>query len=426
MASEPTPQYDALLAFRSAFISAMARIPTRDNALVSYVRPPLPPLPPPPPPPLPGADITMTPGGLVWPNAPQSTQPEDAPPQELYSDYGAFEQSSFAVTGTATDDRYEQFLAGDISGSTEVNHDQVWQGMQFIAADNDTMVGLFGQPDANGNLGRRIAVKDSQCNPMTWFMPLYWAGAYDERGVRDYSGPIDHKESMETYVHRKVSALAPGCIVAYEGRTFVDTEQWRTRFFMEYCPHRSLESLINEYRRVTNFRDVPVTEYARPDSDQTHTIPNVLIPEPFIWYCFSNLAKAALIMEQGSIQTPVVGWKPIIHRDIKPANIWLQDPPNGRNAQWPLYPEPKLGDFGIAVESGPNDPPANNPRAFRGLGTKGHFAPEQLHWIRRDDFRVSDYPRLSAKTNVWGIGSVIYALVYRCNEIKTPNFDFET
>ncbi|SMQ45537.1 unnamed protein product [Zymoseptoria tritici ST99CH_3D7] len=420
MASEPTPQYDALLAFRSAFISAMARIPTRDNALVAFTRPRPAPAPPPPPPPLPGADLPVVPGGFVWPNPPKPGSLLHEPPQETYP-VGAFQQSHL-ISDTATENRFQNFMAGDLSGSTELDRVQGWQGIQYLAAAGNNMVGLFGQFDANQNMTRRLAVKDLQCGPLEWFMPFNWTGVYDENGVRDYSAQINRTESMETYIHRHLSATGASSIVAFHGRTIIDTSQWRYRFFMEYCPHGSLSDLIGYYLNPRNFPDAAVTEVPHPRNEYaTLTMPNVLIPEPFIWYCFMNLAKSAIIMEQGSIQAPIEGWKEVVHRDLKPGNIWLQDPSTGR-AQWALYPEPKLGDFGFAFETGPNDPPANNPRAFRGAGTPGFLAPEQHEWLRRDDLRVTDFPRMGAKTNVWAIGSVIYALVFRCKQPNTPDY----
>ena len=94
-------------------------------------------------------------------------------------------------------------------------------------------------------------------------------------------------------------------------------------------------------------------------------------------------------------------------RDLKPANIFLgaKDP-----SRYPEYPRPLVGDFGIAFKTPQNDP--NNPRWYNdGAGTVGFKAPEQMRWIRSDNWEPVNEWRLNSKTNVFACGLILWCLV---------------
>lgn len=144
------------------------------------------------------------------------------------------------------------------------------------------------------------------------------------------------------------------------------------------------------------------------------------IPEPFIWYVGRELLLAAKTMatgyrSKGSTTNNEDGedeWVEIIHMDIKPQNILMadHDPDSEREDdgvrvfQWPKI---QVTDFGIAVELRSQ---WQNPQDLTGRGTQGYMAPEQHRQIGRN---LDDYPiqQLSVKTNIWGIGAVLYDLM---------------
>lgn len=71
------------------------------------------------------------------------------------------------------------------------------------------------------------------------------------------------------------------------------------------------------------------------------------------------------------------------------------------------WPKIQITDFGVAVELRPE---WQNPQDITGRGTDGYTAPEQQRQIGRDQV---EYPlqQLSSKTNIWGIGAVLYDLM---------------
>lgn len=155
---------------------------------------------------------------------------------------------------------------------------------------------------------------------------------------------------------------------------------------------------------------------------------NSYIPEPAIWHIFNSLIKAGLAMERvfasENDQHNAQKLAEVVHLDIKPDNIFLGDYPDidpelvrNNSAKYPIDPEPepnnfamyptcKLGDFGLATYRRLAENQRNlDSNTYIGRGTPGFFAPEQkprYHGRR---------PNLNAKTNVWGVGITVMALM---------------
>jgi hypothetical protein len=105
-------------------------------------------------------------------------------------------------------------------------------------------------------------------------------------------------------------------------------------------------------------------------------------------------------MADVSGNTPEVDRMEIVHRDMKPGNVFLRPQhrtDDGGNVIYPEYPEPMLGDWGLAVLTDEND--ALNPRSYQGTGTPGFFAPEQLEWVDFNTVRRVDERRLGEKVS---------------------------
>jgi serine/threonine protein kinase len=100
---------------------------------------------------------------------------------------------------------------------------------------------------------------------------------------------------------------------------------------------------------------------------------------PFVWYVAEAMARAGIAMHHGvairqgeELAAREGSWDDIIHRDLKPSNVFLEFP---LAATYPYYRTPILGDYGLAVKTNENDNYLN-PQFYRGVGTKGFYAPE--------------------------------------------------
>lgn len=75
----------------------------------------------------------------------------------------------------------------------------------------------------------------------------------------------------------------------------------------------------------------------------------------------------------------------------------------------PFYPVAKLGDWGLAVQTGIDDP--GNPRKLTGAGTRAYMAPEQFGRDRYPSYLQGTSRNLASYTNTWALGAVMYELL---------------
>lgn len=141
------------------------------------------------------------------------------------------------------------------------------------------------------------------------------------------------------------------------------------------------------------------------------------LPEPFIWFTFQRMIKAAIAMDENLQVTPGNG-PVVIHNDIKPENIFLNHPGSlGRDGDYIMYPPAYLGDFGMSYLTADDE---SWRRKIR--GTVGWCAPELDRGgnpdVPKDKARYDIAP--TSKTNVWQIGYCILRAM-EGDALKAPN-----
>lgn len=105
--------------------------------------------------------------------------------------------------------------------------------------------------------------------------------------------------------------------------------------------------------------------------------------------------------------------------DIKPGNIWFAQP---SSASFPLYPRPKLGDFGAARVTYDGD--ESNPTGWHAEKTLGYIPPEMDDQLDTDPHEEGIEFRTHA-TNIWQTGQTMRYMMqmYQDGQIPYPNVD---
>lgn len=133
------------------------------------------------------------------------------------------------------------------------------------------------------------------------------------------------------------------------------------RYWLEFCSGGDLYQLVDRYEKE-----------------------DVILPEPFIWQAFQQLASALEFLHRGfDPRRSDPDRRGICHRDIKPSNIFLRPVPNS------TYPDVVLGDFGHATLDFATYDPA---------GT--------------DLWQPPELPRHSPKGDVYCLGAVMHFLIH--------------
>lgn len=186
----------------------------------------------------------------------------------------------------------------------------------------------------------------------------------------------------------------------------VDYAGQAAEMYMEYCPHGDMYDVIRG-----RYKAAKQGNRLRLGNTYNDFSPLIdLVPEPFIWSTFLSLVTAGILMERGSLdkRTADPSWDCIVHRDIKAENVFVG--PVGDDP-FPVYPQAKLADFGMAIRI-----PVPDPRPARNLyyeGSGGHATPEMHVKLRdtSDGASADQKARQSTKTNVWGVGIVLYSMM---------------
>ncbi|KAF2126727.1 hypothetical protein P153DRAFT_68753 [Dothidotthia symphoricarpi CBS 119687] len=296
-----------------------------------------------------------------------------------------------------------------------------WHGAKFIGAGGYGCVGLWVERDDRNNVVDRMAVKETRNHSARhWRDPKNWRGRLPQ----------------EVQIHRLV-----------EERRAVDSDKFR--HLIRYRGHRLLMSK-RKYRIYLDFCSGSDLKCAMVGHSNTWAfkfgegLGLPFLPEAFIWSVVKALATACLVLQNGTIALePVRDWKPITHLDIQLANVLLHckkrrassiggDLPTAKEAKTSqekrererdgqvqedadLPVVPILSDFGLSFYSPTqgNCPLPDNPEDYLLEQDHARYPPEHQH-------QVTPFVPLSEKTDVWGIGHVIWKLIVHSSDSMGP------
>ncbi|KAK3683279.1 hypothetical protein LTR37_020392 [Vermiconidia calcicola] len=244
--------------------------------------------------------------------------------------------------------------------------------------------------DDDGNVSDRKVVKESYFSPTDFENPAIWHG--DKK----------NGNPLEAFLQRAVSLKdkSESCIVqldtwvVYRDGDYKDNPLYR--IYCEFCPHGDLQVSLDRH-------------YWLMKGNKAHKKPmRYHFQTRTLWCIFERLTKAVCLMTHGHLPNdpkPKHEWVPIIHRDIKPDNIFLAAAHDPASQPWRKIPEPKLGDFGLAVPSAL----AEKQRNCR-IGTEGWKAPEQEHYDTIE-WRRHDWNIQSGASDIWSLGRTMLCLM---------------
>lgn len=219
-----------------------------------------------------------------------------------------------------------------------------WRPVRPLGKGGYGMVGLWQRFDDTGQVVDSIAIKQQQYNPNP---------DHQEKMQVGFNGL-----AMEAALMEQLNRDANPNIITLKGfKNNLSEKLWR--FYFEFAPWGDLHVLKHNYAAW-----------------------NTYFPEEFLWHIFHGLANAALKMEVGPFQDFVTRhiYEPqtafVLHLDLKPGNLFVGDALDDKPYHFSNYPTIKVGDFGLAQLSGPND--MRNPVRFRWCGTTGYRPPVRL------------------------------------------------
>ncbi|CZT24956.1 uncharacterized protein RCC_10685 [Ramularia collo-cygni] len=273
----------------------------------------------------------------------------------------------------------------ELLGKTDENGqaaDAIWRGgWPLFGGRTDNSIHVWVKLDAQQIVVDRRVLKDTVVPPTFWVDFTRWSGP----DLRDFQS----RQHMDYVVQNRLSMVP-------DGGHFVRASAYRN------LPAQYIYRTIQEF---CDGGDLSQVNARHPDG----------IPEPLIWRVIEQLARAAIVMEQGSLAGPVPGWQQIVHYDFKPDNVFL----TSSRIPAAAYPDAKLGDFEMSLQTSPTD--TLNPHILREISAAdlSWGAPEtrssEARWMSEKvsglEIGDLDGEQILSPANIWGIGVCAFELM---------------
>lgn len=234
---------------------------------------------------------------------------------------------------------WDHEVFGFLTGYTDLDDDDHdWRPVRPLGKGGFGIVGLWQKFNNYDTVKDSIAIKQQ---------------AYDEDEEFQASMTIGEDGlAMEAAIMQQLNVHGNRNIIRLRDfKNNAAEKLWR--FYFEFAPYGDLRVLQSNYRAWSTY-----------------------FPEDFLWHVFHGLANAALTLHEGpfhGLDGGFIEGPYVLHFDLKPSNIFLSDPVDEEDYDFSNFPTVKMADFGVAKLTSPDD--SQNPKDYRGLGTKGYHPP---------------------------------------------------
>lgn len=177
-----------------------------------------------------------------------------------------------------------------------------WQGAKFLGNGSYAAVGLWCEIDEYGNIVDRMVVKDNASATLeAWRDPKNWRdGLPRELAITQRIEARREAEPEEfQYINR------------FRGHRLLMSAR-RFRLYADFASGGNLFDALWPYHLRWN------------KVEHKESLPQVHVPEAFIWYIVKALATALLLLQNGTLgNDKSADWKPIMHLDMQTSNVLL-------------------------------------------------------------------------------------------------------
>lgn len=183
-----------------------------------------------------------------------------------------------------------------------------WHGVRFLGRGGYGCAGLWCEEDKDGNVSRRMVVKETTISNASWRDPQNWR----------------NRLPREIAIHRRVGSsqrrndrdAGSRSLIRHYGYRLMMRKR-RYRLYLEYCESMDLHYALTTQNRLWSTQNI---KHRLPRNAHSY------IPEHFIWHVFRDLVNACLVLQDGQVDGGrMKGWRSITHRDINPTNIFLAE-----------------------------------------------------------------------------------------------------
>ena len=229
---------------------------------------------------------------------------------------------------------------------------QEWGPIRPLGAGGWGRVGLWQKRDNQNRIIDEVVCKEQT------YRHDQLAQTYEIFHMNENEEPVMNRLTSEAVIQRDLNQQHPGVAPHLRGYKYIledrATKSGRYRYYLEYCPHNSLNRIHRLYRCWDTY-----------------------LPEVFLWHVFHSLAagcealrdpplednKAVTVEDRQESREDMH----CLHLDWKPDNVLLGYPQEGQLYEGHEYPSALMNDFGTSIY-------------VTGLVTDAMINPKELWW----------------------------------------------